>query len=221
MMGAALLGLFSNTRLPSEMARLFITMTGLLLALMLNSAKNTLETNNRNIRSLATELILLDRIVRGLGPEAQGVRRYLVEYVQTSLKGAHILEEDPQAEALLDAARTSLRAVRASDEQKVALWNDARQLLRQVVRQRWVVVDASGGTIPTPLIILLILWLAFIFASFGYRAPRNATLAGTFVVAALLISAAIYLILDMDKSFSGMFHVSSVPFQRALARLQQ
>jgi hypothetical protein len=221
MMGAALLGLFNNTRPPSEMTRLFITMTGLLLALMLNSAKNTLETNNRNVRSLATELILLDRIVRGLGPEAQGARRYLVEYVQTSLKGANILEEDPQAEALLDAAGTSLRAIRVSDEQKVALWNDALQLFRQVVRQRWVLVDAAGGTIPTPLIISLILWLAFIFASFGYRAPRNASLTGLFLVAALLISAALYLILNMDTPFSGTFQASSAPFQRALAQLQK
>jgi hypothetical protein len=221
MIGAALLGLFNKTKPPSEMARLFITMTGLVLGLMLNTAKNTLETNNRNIRTLATELILADRTMRGLGPEGQDARRYLVEYLQAALKGANILEEDPQEEALLEAARTSLRAIRVSDEQKVTLWHDARELLRQVVRQRWVLVDASGGTIPMPLIMLLILWLAFIFASFGYRARRNATLAGTFLVAALLLSAALYLILEMDKPFSGTFQVSNVPFQRALARLQQ
>jgi hypothetical protein len=223
-MGAALLGLFNNTRPPSEMARLFIVMTGLVLGLMLNSAKNTLETNNRNIRALATELILSDRTMRGLGPEAQDARRYLVEYVQTSLKGANILEEDPQAEPLLDAARTSLGAVQVSDEQKVALWNDARQLLRQVVRQRWVLVDASGGTIPTPLIIMLILWLVFIFAGFGYGAPRNTIVMASFFLAALLISAALYLIVDMDTPTTGIFEpiqVSNVPFQRALAELQR
>jgi hypothetical protein len=72
--------------------------------------------------------------MRALGPEAEDARRHLVEYVQTSLKGANILEEDPQAEASLEAAGTSLRAIRVSGEQKVALWNDARQLYRQVVR---------------------------------------------------------------------------------------
>ena len=64
-LGAALLGLFSKTRLPSEqplrddtsivvrlVANLFVLMTGLVLGLMLNSAKNSLETNNRNIRAL-------------------------------------------------------------------------------------------------------------------------------------------------------------------------
>src|SRR5215813_5232632 len=232
MMGAALLGLFSKTRLPSEhlqgdtrrvvgrVANLFVVMTSLVLGLMMNSAKDTFETN-RDIRTLATELILLDRTMRALGSEAEDARRHLVEYVQTSLKGANILEEDPQAEAALEAAGTSLRAIRVSDEQKVALWNDARQLYRQVVRQRWIVIDEYGGTIPPLLITMVILWLAIIFASFGYQAPRNTIVTASFFLAALLISATLYLILDMDTPSSSMTQASNVPFQRALAQLQR
>ena len=232
MICAALLGLFGKTRLPSEhlqddtrsmvglVANLFVVMTALVLGLMLNSAKNTFETNNRNIHALATEIILLDRTMRALGPEVEDARRYLVEYVQTALKGANVLEEDPQAEASLEAAGTTLRAIRVSDEQKVALWNDARELYRQVLRQRWVVIDASGGTIPRPLIIMVILWLAVIFAGFGYGAPRNSVVMAWCFLAALLISAALYLILDMDTPTSSMVRASNAPFQRALAHMQ-
>src|SRR5215469_9556668 len=98
-LGAALLGLFSKTRLPSEqhlrddtsivvrlVGNLFVVMTGLFLSLMLNSAKNTLEANNRDIRTLATDIILLDRTLRGLGQEAEDTRRHLLEYVQYELK---------------------------------------------------------------------------------------------------------------------------------------
>jgi hypothetical protein len=233
MTGAALLGFLSKTKLPSEhsqddtrsvvrlVANIFVVMTSLVLGLMLNSAKNTFETNNRDIRTLATELILLDRTMRALGPDAEDARRHLVEYVQTSLNRANILEEDPQAEASLEAAGTSLRAIRVSDEQKVALWNDARQLYRQVVQQRWVVLDQYGGTIPPPLITVVILWLAIIFASFGYRAPHNTIVTASFFLAALLISATLYLILDMDTPASSMTQASSLPFQRALAQLQR
>jgi hypothetical protein len=233
MMGAALLALFSKTRLPSEhlrdetssgvglVANLFVVMTSLVLGLMLNSAKNTFETNNRDIRTLATELILLDRTMRALGPEAEDARRHLIEYVQISLKAANTLEEQPQAEAALDAAGNSLRAIRVSDEQKVALWNDARQLYREVVRLRWIVIDEYGGTIPRPLITMVILWLTIIFASFGYRAPRNSIVTASLCLAALLISAALYLILDMDTPSSSMTQASNVPFQRALAQLQR
>ena len=82
-LGAALVGLFGKTRLLPEypqdgtksvvrlVANLFVVMTSLLLSLMFNSAKNTLETNNHNIRALATEFILLDRTMRALGPETE------------------------------------------------------------------------------------------------------------------------------------------------------
>ena len=234
MMGAALLGLFSKTRLPSEhlqddtsnvvrlVASLFVLMTSLVLTFMINSAKDTYGANNRNIRTLATDIILLDRTIRGLGQEAEDARRHLIEYVQIVLGEANIVEEDPQAEASLEAAGNSLKAIRVSDEQKVTLWNDALMLYRQVLHERWV--PASGGTIPTPLIIMLILWLTIIFASFGYRAPRNTIVTASFFLAALLISAALYLIVDMDTPTTGMFEpiqVSTVPFQRALAQLQR
>ena len=39
--------------------------------------------------------------MRALSPEADDARRHLVEYVQTSLKGANILHEDLQTEASL------------------------------------------------------------------------------------------------------------------------
>ena len=233
MMGAALAGFLSKKRLPSEqvqddtnnvvglVASLFVVMTSLVLGLMLNSAKDTFETNNRDIRTLATELILLDRTMRSLGPDAEDARRHLIEYVEISLKGANILEEDPQAEASLEAVGSSLRAIRVSDDQKVALWNDARELYRQVVRQRWVVLDEYGGTIPPLLITVVILWLAIIFASFGYRAPRNTVVKTTLCIAALLISAALYLILDMDRPSSSLTQASSVPFQRALTQLRR
>ena len=230
-MAAALAGLLGAVVRPGRpheesrttvrlVANLFVVMTSLILGLMMNSAKNTLETDNLNVHALATDLILLDRMMRALGPPAGEARQHLVEYVQVSLREDSVLEEDPDAEASLDAVGASLRAMQVSGDQQVSVWNDTRLLYRQVVQQRWVVVDESGGTIPPPLIAMLIVWLTVIFLSFGYQAPRNRVVTGSFIVAALLVSAALYLILDMDAPISGLTRTSNVPFQRALAQLQ-
>ena len=80
-------------------------------------------------------------------------------------------------------------------------------------------LDQYGGTIPPLLITMVILWLTIIFASFGYRAPRNIIVTASLCLAALLISAALYLILDMDTPSSSMTQASNVPVQRALERL--
>ena len=202
-------------------ANIFVVMTSLVLGLMMNSAKNTLETYNRNVHALATDLILLDRTMRTLGSQADEARGHLVQYVEVSLHEDNILEEDPAAEAALDAAGASLRTIPVSGEQQMALWNDARLLYRQAVQQRWVVVDQAGGTIPTPLTVMLIVWLAAIFASFGYQAPRNRVVMSSLVAAGLLVSAALYLILDMDAPVSGLVQTSNAPFQRALAELRR
>jgi hypothetical protein len=232
MMGAALIGFFSKTRVPAEhredtssvatlVGNLLVVMASVVIGFMINSAKDTYQANNRNIRTLATDIILLDRTIRGLGQEAEDARRHLLEYVEHELKHGNsiIFEQDLQSEAPLNAAGTSLKAIRVSDEQKVTLWNDALMLYRQIVHEYWV--PASGGTIPTPLIIMLMLWLTIIFASFGYRVQRTTIVMALFFLTALLISAALYLILDMDASASAMFQVSNAPFQRALAQLQR
>ena len=207
-----MIGLISN---------IFVVVTSLVLGLMLNSAKNTFELNNNNVRTLASQIILLDRTMRSLGPDAAEARAHLLDYTLTSIKEANIVVEDPQAEVALEAAGASLRAIHVSDDRKLALWNDARQLYRQVVQQRWVVVDTSGGTIPAPMIVLLILWLSATFAGFGYRTPDNAIMRGSFLIAAVLISGGLYVILDMDTPSSGLCRTSNLPFQRALAHLQQ
>jgi hypothetical protein len=51
--------------------------------------------------------------------------------------------------------------------------------------------------------------------------PRNATVTGVFLVSALSVSGAIFLILEIDRSFEGMIQVSSAPLRQALARLGQ
>ena len=230
MTGAAFAGLFGlgSGRAQGEVhatirlvANILVVMTSLALGLMLNSAKNTFETDNRNIHALATDLILLDRTLKALGPPADETRRAIAEYVRVSLREPNIVVEDPEAEAALDAGGASLRAMRPSDEQQIALWNDARQLYRQVVRDRWITVDESGGTIPSPLTAMLIIWLVTIFASFGYQAPRNGAVAASFALVALLMSAALYLILEMDEPISGLITISKAPFEKALQQFQR
>jgi ABC-type sulfate transport system permease component len=85
--GAALAALLSHHRLPpqfrsdetanvvAKVAGLFVVTTSLLLGLMLNSARTTFETTDRNIHALATSLIILDRTLRRYGPEMAETRR--------------------------------------------------------------------------------------------------------------------------------------------------
>ncbi|WP_027029681.1 DUF4239 domain-containing protein [Mesorhizobium loti] len=207
-------------------ANLFGVMTSLVLGLMINSAKNTFESIDHNVHAYATELILLDRTLRQYGPEADTVRQPLLAYVQRVESQWSQTEEKPVvanrlSEHLLTEIGIQLNALASPDAPHGLLLQDARQRLQKVLEMRWVLIEQSEGAIPGPLIAMLVAWLALIFASFGFRAPRNAITLATFVVSGALIAGALYLILDMDVPFSGPIQISPAPLQRALAELQQ
>ncbi|TGT00181.1 DUF4239 domain-containing protein, partial [Mesorhizobium sp. M8A.F.Ca.ET.213.01.1.1] len=94
------------------------------------------------------------------------------------------------------------------DDRHADMLRDAGPQLQKVIELRWVLAEQSEGAIPGALIALLVAWLTLIFASFGFRAPCNATVVATFVVSAALVAAALYLIMDMDIPFSGPIQIS-------------
>lgn len=207
-------------------ANLFGVMTSLILGLMINSAKNTFESIDHNVHAYATELILLDRTLRLYGPETDAVRQPLVAYVQravvtSSQNSETTIVANQLSERLLTEIGLRLNALTPPDALRGSYLQDARQRLQKVLEQRWTLVEQSEGAIPWPLIAMLVVWLVLIFASFGFRAPRNAITTATLMVSAALMAGAIYLILDMDVAFSGPIQISAAPLERALAELQR
>ena len=88
-------------------------------------------------------------------------------------------------------------------------------------RTRVLLFEQLDSSIPVPFLIVLVFWLAIIFASFGLFAPANATVIAAFFVCALSVSGALFLILQLDRSFEGLIQVSSAPLRAALAQLGQ
>ena len=238
LVGASLGSLVLSERLPAHhrqdetynvvrlAASIFVVMTSLVLGLLVNSSKNMFEAIDRNIHAFSIELILLDRTLRHYGPEASDVRQRLRAYVRQAINGtwgadASPVLEDRAAEALLDEVGNGLVAMRPSDPVRTEMWREAEVSYQNVVRRRWVLIEESEGAIPTPFLVMLVAWLVLIFASFGYRAPRNAVVATTLVVSAFLIAGSIYLILDMNVPFSGPIKISPAPLQRAEEQLRR
>ena len=182
---------------------------------------------DHNVHSFATELILLDRSLRLYGPEAAGVRSLLANYVERAIegtwpeKGSQPIVDDLRAERLLDDVGTALSAVAATDAEHAQVKAAAQQRLQKVIELRWALIEHWDGTVPTQLFVMLVAWLMVIFASFGYRAPLNATVVATMLTAALLVSGALYLILDIDLPFDGGIQVSPEPLRTALDHIRR
>jgi hypothetical protein len=205
-------------------ANIFVVVTSLVLGLLINSAKNTLESVDRNIHAYAADLILLDRSLQHYGSDANAARRALLTYAQ---RAANTLYDDDtnvsdrESEGMLNAVGSSMKDLRPQDAEQRALLQSAQQQFIRLVELRWLIVGQSQGTIPTPLVFMVLAWLVLVFASYGFRAPRNALVVTSFLVASLLLAGAMYLILDMDRPFSGPVRVSADPLLRAVTEMQR
>ena len=90
-----------------------------------------------------------------------------------------------------------------------------------LMRARWKLIEEGHGSISTPFYIVLAFWLVIIFASFGLSAPNNMLSYITIVLGALSIASVIFVILDLDTPFTGIFTVSSQPLREALIQLSR
>lgn len=214
-----------TTAAVNKIANIFVVMTSLLFGLLITSSKSTFEGIDRNIHTYATELVLLDKAFRNYGADATQARTALITYVEEAI--AHPSQSDDLASLKTDIAGQALDQVgvainrlHPTDSFHDALLNTTRNQYADVVRQRWIIVEQSEGTIPNLIIVMLVAWLTIIFASYGYRTPRNPVVVTMILVSALLISGSLYLVLDMDVPFKGPIHISYEPYHRALRAMK-
>lgn len=206
-------------------ANIFVVMTSLVFGLLINSAKNTFESIDANFHAYATSLIIFDRSLKTYGADSQNTQKQLIAYVEQAVANPYRGDQAMQhrkssAAALLDNIGTALAAVAPPDRFHETMLSGLRQQYHSLIEQRWKIVEQAEGTIPGPLIGMLIAWMTLIYASLGYRAPRNPMVIGMFTVSAFLIAASVYLVLDMDIPFSGIIQISDLPLERALAEMQ-
>jgi hypothetical protein len=105
--------------------------------------------------------------------------------------------------------------------------NDAqRELQRRIMiiatdiaETRLLTIEEGDSPVPVPLIIVVVFSVALTFTSFGLQAPPNGTIVVTFLLAALAVSAVMFLILGMYTPFGGLIPVSNGPLRWALGHL--
>jgi hypothetical protein len=103
------------------------------------------------------------------------------------------------------------------NEAQRSLQARATAVATDLAQTRFLVSAQASDPIPAPFLVILVFWLAMIFASLSLFAPPNATIVVILFVLAMSASGAIFLILDLSQPFSGLMTISSAPLRNALA----
>jgi hypothetical protein len=235
--GAALFGLFLRGILPQQhlsadsrdTVRLGIgviaTMAALVLGLLVASAKNFYDAQSSELTQLSANVVMLDRVLGQYGPETKEVRDLLRGAVARAL-GLLWRQNDQQRSEIDPTADggeilNKIYALSPKNDAQHTLQSQASSMAIDLGKLRWLMFEQASNSISSPLLVMLVFWLAIVFASFGLFAPNNATVIATLFLCALSVSGAIFLIVEMYTPFEGLIQISSAPLRNALAHLGQ
>ena len=205
---------------------LVATMTALVLGLLVASAKGSYDAQKSAVIQMAAKVAFLDRILAHYGPDASEARALL----RRGLEGAIVLiwPENKSQEAQLaptttggDALYEALQSLAPQTEGQRSLKSQALAIAFDLGQMRWLLFEQGGSSISTPLLVMVVFWIAILFCSFGLFGPSNSTAIAALLVAALSVSGAIFLILELDHPFDGLIRISSQPMRTVLSHLGQ
>ena len=176
---------------------------------------------------MSASIVLLDRELAHYGPETKEVRDLLKRAVTRELQVTWSeTGTSPPAKFDPSAAKADILFDKI---QELEPQNDVQRSLKAQLltteislgQTRWLLFEQNGSSIPIPFLVVLVIWLSLIFASFGLFAPPNATVVVALLLGALSVSGAIFLILELDLPFEGIIRISDEPLRKALANLGQ
>jgi hypothetical protein len=230
------LGMLVRVRLPEaaiadskEVVRLGAglmgTVAALVLGLMIASAKASFDTQTSNVRQLTANLILLDELLEQYGPEttaARGMIRQAAAITVQRVWQENIAVKDQAVFAPTSAAETlfyTLETLSPANDLQRSVKPRLLDVATDLARTRLLMFVHIDDPLPGPLLIIMILWLTLIFASFTLFVQPNRIVAVASLVYALAVSSALFLIVDMSQPFSGLMQISSAPLQHVLPPL--
>ena len=147
----------------------------------------------------------------------------------TELKTADLFPDDHPANVRLGASSTyellqqledSLLALKPANSRDQWWLGQAMTLAAKIGDTRWLLAQQVRQGTPKAFLALLVFWLTLLFASFGLFAPRNFTSAVTLTLCALAVAGAFGMILELERGFGGLIHISPQPMLQAVKTLE-
>ena len=231
---AGIFGMWIGSRLPehhrdsdsrnvvSISMAMVSTLTALALSLLLSVANTSFRENQEHLLATSSNLIRLDHLFRLYGPEADDARKDMRDYAKSMMLDVFPpagKERNVEDEATLDlAARAENRAALLVPANATQRWLQPHMLdvADKIIQEHYALVKQGLDAIPGALMLLMLLWLVLLFASYGLFAPRHLTSIVVILLSSSAASGAVLLIIDLETPYRGFVHLPPEPLQHAI-----
>jgi outer membrane murein-binding lipoprotein Lpp len=202
------------------------TLSALVLGLLISNANSSFNALGSEVTTLSAQILRLDQILRRYGSDADSARQTLLEYANQ--KAVDLFPEqsrdvelnDPATYQLLQQLEDEMLGLKPADARDQWWLGQAMTLAGKIGDARWLISQQVGQGTPKAFVALLAFWLTSLFVSFGLFAPRNVTTALFLTLCAMAVAGAVGMILELEKGFGGVVHISPQPMRQAVETLE-
>jgi hypothetical protein len=205
-----------------------VTLAALVLSLLIASGKASYDEIGAKLRQLAIEFVLVDRSLAHYGPETREIRDLLRRTMASGMENIWPGVVAPPPTLQGESARTAIERVQdmtrelkpANDAQRV-LQSEALREIVEIKRAGLLLIELRETRMPTPFLIIIVVWLLIVFFGFGLFAPRNRTVNAALLFCAFCAAGALFLILELYAPINGALGISPNIFGVALEEMGQ
>jgi hypothetical protein len=201
------------------------TLAAVLISLMIASAKNSYDSQNAHFRTLAAYLVETDQMLVQYGPEATEVRILMRQALPAAVdriwreKRSGLQDSAFTAASLAEQVNGAIAALSPKTEAQRGLKLRLEAASKAIADTRLLMFADGEIAILTPFLLILMFWLAVVFASYSLFVEPSRIVVAALLIFALSISSALFLVADLSQPFAGVMQIPKEQLQHALAPL--
>jgi hypothetical protein len=235
--GSAIAGMGLKERIPQhhlsddsraiiEAARsVVIGLAALTLGLLIATAKTSFDTKETELKESTAKMIALNRLLLKDGTLSEKARASLRGVASNGIAVIQKINREGLNPIVaggegIDTLIASLIELPEQNTSQTWIKNTALSLGKEIAVSRWKIYQSSSSTISPLFLAVLVFWLMTIFFSLGLIAPFNISVIVALLTAALSMTGAIFLTLELDQPYGGLIHISTEPLKMALQQLK-
>lgn len=203
-----------------------IGLVALTLGLLISSAKNSFEETAKELRTQASQFVVLDNILEFYGSVGKTARSSLHKYLKDEIFRLDLASKRGETDGLsLDLGNSSellkidILKLDTNNETELYLKKKAIDIGLNIITTRWKIYEDIDDESDSHLLLALIFWSCAIFFSLGLISPKNLMTYSSLTFSIFCTSYAFFIIAELDSPYQGVMSVSATPLQAALNKI--
>lgn len=199
-------------------------LTALTLGSTISTSKMAFDATENSIKKMSVEILALDGALLRYGKDADEVRAELRGRLKNFLQSNEVTVGSnpkfllPHFLSLDDLlSKISVPDIKNMHQQNE--YSRVKAIADDLLKSRWLSVNNIGASVHFLFLLVLQLWIFVIFFTYSLTAQNNMLVVATFVLCAFSVSAAMFLLVELDEAFDGFIMVSYEPLHFAYQML--